>query len=95
VVADFLIETVQGAMMMGKIERSSRPVETTVVAAPRHVRRSLGPPTEKRDETLDNRLPQRRNSEIISSYTCRAAPGPEAMPSHGDRATLHSGTLRG
>lgn len=37
--ADFCIATVQGAMLMGKIERSSRPVETTVQAL-RHLRRS-------------------------------------------------------
>ena len=41
--ADFCIATVQGAMLMGKIERSSRPVETTVAEALRHVRRSLRP----------------------------------------------------
>jgi AcrR family transcriptional regulator len=41
--ADFCIATVQGAMLMGKIERSTRPVETTVAEALRHVRRSLRP----------------------------------------------------
>ena len=39
--ADFCIATVQGAMLMGKIERSSRPVETTVAQALRHLRRSV------------------------------------------------------
>jgi TetR/AcrR family transcriptional regulator, transcriptional repressor for nem operon len=39
--ADFCIATVQGAMLMGKIERSSRPVETTVAEALAHMRRYL------------------------------------------------------
>ena len=44
--ADFCIATVQGAMLMGKIERSTRPVETTVTETLTHLRRyiqSAGP----------------------------------------------------
>jgi AcrR family transcriptional regulator len=41
--ADFCIATVQGAMLMGKIERSPRPVETTVAEALRHLRNSVRP----------------------------------------------------
>jgi hypothetical protein len=40
--ADFCIATVQGAMLMGKIERSPRLVETTVAEALRHLRRPGG-----------------------------------------------------
>jgi AcrR family transcriptional regulator len=36
--ANFCVATVQGAMLMGKIERSSRPVETTVAEALSHLR---------------------------------------------------------
>ena len=36
--ADFCIATVQGAMLMGKIERSRRPVETSVAEALSHLR---------------------------------------------------------
>jgi AcrR family transcriptional regulator len=36
--ADFCIATVQGAMLMGKIKRSSQPVETTVREALEHLR---------------------------------------------------------
>lgn len=36
--ADFCIATVQGAMLMGKIKRSSRLVETTLREALRHIR---------------------------------------------------------
>jgi AcrR family transcriptional regulator len=46
--ADFCIATVQGAMLMGKIERSTQPVETTVTQALGHLRRyvqSAGPKT--------------------------------------------------
>jgi AcrR family transcriptional regulator len=39
--ADFCIATVQGAMLMGKIERSTRPVETTVAETLRHLRRYI------------------------------------------------------
>jgi len=39
--ADFCIATVQGAMLMGKIKRSSRLVETTVGEALSHVRGSV------------------------------------------------------
>jgi TetR/AcrR family transcriptional repressor of nem operon len=39
--ADFCIATVQGAMLIGKIERNSRPVETTVAEALTHLRRSV------------------------------------------------------
>src|SRR5215468_7424917 len=39
--ADFCIATVQGAMLMGKIERSSRPVETTVAETLSHLRRYI------------------------------------------------------
>ena len=38
--ADFCIATVQGAMLMGKIGRSSRPAESTIAEALRHLRRS-------------------------------------------------------
>ena len=41
--ADFCMATVQGAMLIGKIERSSRPVETSIVEALRHLRRSVQP----------------------------------------------------
>jgi AcrR family transcriptional regulator len=41
--ADFCIATVQGAMLIGKIERSPRPVETTVAEALRHLRNSVRP----------------------------------------------------
>lgn len=41
--ADYCIATVQGAMLMGKIERSSRPVETTVAQALKYLRRSVRP----------------------------------------------------
>ena len=41
--ADFCIATVQGAMLMGKIERSPRRVETTVAEALRHLRNSVRP----------------------------------------------------
>jgi len=39
--ANFCIATVQGAMLMGKIERSSRPVETTVAEALSHLHRYI------------------------------------------------------
>jgi hypothetical protein len=39
--ADFCIASVQGAMLMGKIERSSRPVETTVSETLGHLRRYI------------------------------------------------------
>lgn len=39
--ADFCIATIQGAMLMGKIDRNSRPVETTIAEALRHLRRSV------------------------------------------------------
>lgn len=39
--ADFCIATVQGAMLMGKIERSTRPVETTVAETLSHLRRYI------------------------------------------------------
>jgi AcrR family transcriptional regulator len=41
--ADFCMATVQGAMLIGKIERSPRPVETTVAEALRHLRNSVSP----------------------------------------------------
>jgi AcrR family transcriptional regulator len=41
--ADFCIATVQGAMLLGKIERSSRPVETTVAHALKYLRRATQP----------------------------------------------------
>jgi hypothetical protein len=37
--ADFCIATVQGAMLMGKIHRSSQTVETTIKAALTHIKR--------------------------------------------------------
>jgi TetR/AcrR family transcriptional regulator, transcriptional repressor for nem operon len=37
--ADFCIATIQGAMLLGKIERDSRPVETTVREALAHLKR--------------------------------------------------------
>lgn len=37
--ADFCIATVQGAMLMGKIKRSSQPVETTIREALAHLKR--------------------------------------------------------
>jgi TetR/AcrR family transcriptional regulator, transcriptional repressor for nem operon len=37
--ADFCIATIQGAMLMGKIQRDSRPVETTVTEALAHLKR--------------------------------------------------------
>jgi TetR/AcrR family transcriptional regulator, transcriptional repressor for nem operon len=46
--ADYCIATVQGAMLMGKIERSPRPAETTIAEALSHLRRyiqSAGPKT--------------------------------------------------
>lgn len=36
--ADFCIATIQGAMLMGKIQRDSRPVETTVAEALAHLK---------------------------------------------------------
>lgn len=36
--ADFCIATIQGAMLMGKVDRSSRPVEAAAWEAVRHVR---------------------------------------------------------
>ena len=39
--ADFCIASVQGAMLMGKIERSPRPVETTVSETLGHLRRYI------------------------------------------------------
>jgi hypothetical protein len=43
--ADFCIAAVQGAMLMGKIKRSSRLVETMIGEALSHLRRSvLAPP---------------------------------------------------
>src|SRR5215472_5250440 len=39
--ADFCIASVQGAMLMGKIERSPRPVETTVSETLSHLRRYI------------------------------------------------------
>ena len=41
--ADYCMATVQGAMLMGKIERSSRPVETTVAQALKYLRGFLPP----------------------------------------------------
>ena len=40
VLADFCIATVQGAMLLGKIKRSSRPAEMTIREALSHIRRS-------------------------------------------------------
>jgi AcrR family transcriptional regulator len=37
--ADFCIATIQGAMLMGKIERSRQPVETTIAEALAHLKR--------------------------------------------------------
>jgi TetR/AcrR family transcriptional repressor of nem operon len=37
--ADFCVATIQGAMLMGKIQRDSRPVETTVAEALAHLKR--------------------------------------------------------
>ena len=37
--ADFCIASIQGAMLLGKIKRSSKAVETTVAEAPAHLRR--------------------------------------------------------
>ena len=39
--ADFCIATVQGAMLMGKIRRSSQTIEATIVQALRHLRSSV------------------------------------------------------
>lgn len=39
--ADFCIATVQGAMLMGKIKRSSQTVETTIKAALAHIKRQF------------------------------------------------------
>lgn len=39
--ADFCIATVQGAMLMGKIKRSSETVETTIKAALAHIKRQF------------------------------------------------------
>jgi AcrR family transcriptional regulator len=39
--ADFCIATVQGAMLMGKIRRSSQTIEATIVEALRHLRGSV------------------------------------------------------
>jgi len=39
--ADFCIATVQGAMLMGKIKRSSQTVETTIKAALTHIKRQF------------------------------------------------------
>ncbi len=39
--ADFCIATVQGAMLMGKIKRSSKTVETTIRAALAHIKRQF------------------------------------------------------
>jgi len=55
--ADFCIATVQGAMLIGKIERSPRPVETTVAEALRHLRNSVlpgAPKLVKRGYIADN-----------------------------------------
>ncbi len=40
--ADFCIATVQGAMLMGKVKRSSRTVETTIRAALAHLKQQTG-----------------------------------------------------
>src|SRR5262249_51945973 len=37
--ADFSLATIQGAMLMGKIKQSSRPVETTIREALSHLKR--------------------------------------------------------
>lgn len=39
--ADFCIATVQGALLLGKIRRNSRSVETTVREALTHLRQSV------------------------------------------------------
>ena len=39
--ADFCIAAVQGAMLMGKIKRSSQTVETTIKAALAHIKRQF------------------------------------------------------
>ena len=50
--ADFCIATVQGAMLMGKIERSTRPVETTVIETLTHLRRYIQSAGPKHAKTL-------------------------------------------
>ena len=42
--AAFCIATIQGAMLMGKIERNSQPVQTTVQEALTHLKRYVVPP---------------------------------------------------
>lgn len=42
--ADFCIATVQGAMLMGKVQRSSKVAETTIREAMSHLRRYAVPP---------------------------------------------------
>ncbi len=42
--ADFCIATIQGAMLMGKIKQSSRPVETTIREALSHLKRYVAIP---------------------------------------------------
>jgi AcrR family transcriptional regulator len=59
--ADFCIATVQGAMLMGKIGRSARPVETTVAEALRHLR-APGRVNSKR--TASRRVPGRQPRRI-------------------------------
>jgi TetR/AcrR family transcriptional regulator, transcriptional repressor for nem operon len=46
--ADFCIATIQGAMLMGKIWRSSQPVETTVGEGLAHLRRYVIPAERRR-----------------------------------------------
>jgi len=41
--ADFCIATIQGAMLMGKIKRSSRTVEATLQEALTHLKRYVVP----------------------------------------------------
>jgi TetR/AcrR family transcriptional regulator, transcriptional repressor for nem operon len=48
-VADFCVATIQGAMLMGKIERSSRPVEAVAREAIAHVRSYSARPSRSQD----------------------------------------------
>jgi hypothetical protein len=42
--ADFCLAVIQGAMLMGKVKRTSRPVETTVREALAHLKHYLAAP---------------------------------------------------
>lgn len=57
--ADFCIATIQGAMLMGKIKRSSQTVETTVQEAVAHLKSYLL----KRKRRCEFRAPQNFGSQ--------------------------------